>query len=68
MPRLFTPFFTTKEVGKGTGLGLSIVFGIITDHDGRVWAESEPGKGAKFIIELPLFTTLDATVIRDNQF
>jgi signal transduction histidine kinase len=63
MPRLFTPFFTTKEVGRGTGLGLSIVFGIVTDHGGRVWAESEPGKGANFIIELPLNVAPDATVI-----
>lgn len=53
MRLLFTPFFTTKEVGKGTGLGLSICHGIITEHGGRIWAESEFGKGASFIIELP---------------
>ena len=51
---LFDPFFTTKEVGKGTGLGLSICHGIITEHGGRIYAESEPGKGATFIIELPV--------------
>jgi len=50
MQRLFTPFFTIKEVGKGTGLGLSICHWIITGHDGRIWAESESGKGAIFII------------------
>jgi PAS domain S-box-containing protein len=50
---LFTPFHTTKEVGKGTGLGLSICHGIIAEHGGRIWAESELGKGAAFIIELP---------------
>jgi two-component system, NtrC family, sensor kinase len=53
MRKLFTPFFTTKEVGKGTGLGLSICHGIVTEHGGRIYAESEPGKGATFIIELP---------------
>ena len=53
MRRLFTPFFTTKEVGKGTGLGLSICHGIVTEHGGRIYAESEPGKGATFIVELP---------------
>jgi PAS domain S-box-containing protein len=52
--RMFSPFFTTKEVGKGTGLGLSICHGIVTEHDGRIYAESEVGKGATFIIELPI--------------
>ena len=52
--RLFAPFFTTKEVGKGTGLGLSICHGIVTEHSGRIYAESDPGKGATFIVELPI--------------
>jgi signal transduction histidine kinase len=51
---LFDPFFTTKEVGKGTGLGLSICHGIITEHSGRIYAESELGKGATFVVELPI--------------
>ena len=51
---LFDPFFTTEEVGKGTGLGLSICHGIITEHGGRIYAESELGKGATFIVELPI--------------
>ena len=51
---LFDPFFTTKEVGKGTGLGLSICHGIITEHSGRIYAESESGKGATFVVELPI--------------
>ena len=54
--RLFTPFFTTKEVGKGTGLGLSICQGIITEHSGRIWAESAPGKGAIFFLNYPSTT------------
>ncbi len=54
MNRLFTPFLTTKEVGKGTGLGLSICHGIVTEHGGKIYAESELGKGATFIIELPI--------------
>ncbi|MDO9573450.1 MAG: ATP-binding protein, partial [Candidatus Contubernalis sp.] len=53
---LFDPFFTTKEVGKGTGLGLSISYGIITAHGGRIYAKSKPGKGATFIVELPMGT------------
>lgn len=50
---LFEPFFTTKEVGRGTGLGLSICFGIVSQHEGRIWAESTPGTGATFIVALP---------------
>jgi two-component system NtrC family sensor kinase len=51
---ILDPFFTTKEVGKGTGLGLSICHGIITEHDGRIYAESQLGKGATLVIELPV--------------
>jgi PAS domain S-box-containing protein len=54
MKQLFTPFFTTREVGKGTGLGLSICHGIVTEHGGKLHAESEPGKGATFVVELPI--------------
>lgn len=54
MPRIFDPFFTTKEVGKGTGLGLSICYGIIQEHGGRIYAESQVGEGATFVVELPI--------------
>ena len=56
MNRIFDPFFTTKEVGKGTGLGLSICYGIVTNQGGRIYAQSRPGKGATFIVELPINT------------
>ncbi len=52
--RIFDPFFTTREVGQGTGLGLSICHGIVTEHGGRLYAKSKPGKGATFIAELPI--------------
>lgn len=54
LSRIFDPFFTTKGLGKGTGLGLSISYGIIQEHNGKIYAESEEGKGASFIIELPI--------------
>jgi len=54
--RIFDPFFSTREIGKGTGLGLSICHGIVAEHGGRIWAESQLGKGATFIVELPVVT------------
>jgi two-component system NtrC family sensor kinase len=54
--RVFDPFFTTKEVGKGTGLGLSICYGIVSEHKGKISAQSTLGMGATFIVELPVET------------
>jgi PAS domain S-box-containing protein len=54
LDKIFNPFFTTKEVGKGTGLGLSICHSIITQHQGRIYAQSTLGKGTTFVIELPI--------------
>ena len=50
--KIFDPFFTTKT--QGTGLGLAIAHRIIDDHKGTISVESEEGKGARFIIRLPL--------------
>jgi PAS domain S-box-containing protein len=53
--RLFDPFFTTKPVGKGTGLGLSISYQIVVEkHGGLLTCISEPGKGAKLVVAIPL--------------
>ena len=53
MVKLFDPFFTTKPEDKGTGLGLSVCYTIIEKHSGTIEVESEYGKGATFVIELP---------------
>lgn len=51
--RIFDPFFTTKDVGEGTGLGLAVAQAILSEHGGRISAESAPGSGTTFSIELP---------------
>ena len=50
--RLFQPYFSTR--GRGTGLGLAIVQRIISEHGGRIYAEANQPRGARFVIELPV--------------
>ncbi|HEY0099850.1 MAG TPA: ATP-binding protein [Pyrinomonadaceae bacterium] len=51
-PRLFQPYFSTR--GRGTGLGLAIVQRIINEHGGRIRAEPNRPRGAKFLVEIPV--------------
>jgi PAS domain S-box-containing protein len=54
LEKIMLPFYTTKEAGKGTGLGLSITFGIIKEMKGEITFQSEPNKGTKVTIKVPV--------------
>jgi signal transduction histidine kinase len=56
--RVFDPFFTTKEVGKGTGQGLALAYTVVVKkHGGKIWFETEVGKGTTFFVALPIHRT-----------
>jgi len=61
--QIFDPFFTTKEPGEGTGMGLSVVHGIVVDHGGYIFVQSDKNLGTEFHVLLP---SIDAPVIKDK--
>lgn len=56
--QIFTPFFTTKDVGKGSGLGLAIIYGIVKGHHGWITVDSQLGRGTTFHVFLPAAETV----------
>jgi two-component system NtrC family sensor kinase len=54
LPKIFDPFFTSKEPGKGVGLGLSVSYSIVRAHGGTIEVQSEVGRGTTFLIVLPV--------------
>jgi len=64
--RVFDPFFSTKEVGKGTGLGLSVVHSIVSNHGGKIAADSDGSTFTRFSIEFPS-KILDLSDRRSND-
>lgn len=67
LKNIFTPFFTTKEVGKGTGLGLAVAYGIIKNHKGYIICDSAPGAGAVFKIYWPVVHYDDVKTRSDDD-
>src|SRR5438132_12112989 len=60
--RIFEPFFTTKEERRGIGLGLTVVQALVNRLAGTITVESEPGRGSRFVIDLPRMVHQEALV------
>ncbi|HKJ66275.1 MAG TPA: response regulator, partial [Desulfopila sp.] len=57
--RIFDPYFTTKDVDEGLGMGLAVVLGIVKNHDGAIFVESQLGRGTRFKVLFPLIETVE---------
>ena len=62
LPRIFEPYFTTKDKSRGTGMGLAMVHGIIGGYGGKVEVQSEVGVGTTFYIYLPVVAAPSSSV------
>ncbi len=67
LPRIFDPFYSTKEVGKGTGLGLAVSLGIVEEHGGTIEVKSKIGVGTTVVIRIPLLNAKQVESFRTTQ-
>ncbi|MCA9150830.1 MAG: PAS domain S-box protein [Planctomycetales bacterium] len=65
LPRIFEPFFSTKDASQGSGLGLAVAHGIIEQMGGRIYVDSAPGEGTTMRILLPVTRNADRSPICD---
>jgi signal transduction histidine kinase len=68
LPRIWDPFFTTKDVGEGTGLGLSIVHELVERHGGTIECDTQVGVGTTFTVKLPRQIPLPLKKRSDSRF
>ncbi len=54
LAKIFDPFFTTKASSRGTGLGLAVTYGLMREHSGKIWVDSNVGRGTTFRLEFPV--------------
>jgi signal transduction histidine kinase/ActR/RegA family two-component response regulator len=66
LPRIFDPFFSTKEQGRGTGLGLSISYGIVRDHGGDLLVDSHPRERTTFSVVFPVAKISESETVPDK--
>jgi two-component system NtrC family sensor kinase len=64
--KVFEPFFTTKA--KGTGLGLAVTYRIVRNHQGEIHVSSQPGKGTRFTIEIPLLSDVPPAETKGHPY
>lgn len=65
--KIFSPFFTTKEVGKGTGMGLSVIHGLVHNLGGHIQVHSQVGHGSQFHIYFPVQQPEPAAIAAENH-
>jgi PAS domain S-box-containing protein len=67
IPKIFDPYFTTKEVGKGTGMGLAIIHGVMKECGGAITVDSKLGQGAAFHVYFPVVKEVTVPVTQEQE-